>query len=127
MSKIELTPEFLREQTPPIIHISKKLIIFNAAATKKLALNVNDRFILNLDGEKLQILPSASKGFQIKKSSSCLQASAYGLQEFLLKHLRVIPSNLHPTVSTLRFEIGDFNEGSNPLNYMSFNSKNKKN
>lgn len=126
MSKIELTPEFLNELTPPVVHICKRMIIFNPAASKKLALNINDRFTINIDGDKLLILPSATKGFVINKSKNCMQATSRGLLEYLVKFFKIVPDTLRPKVTTVTYEVGEFKEGSNPLNYLSYKYKTPK-
>ena len=126
MTKIELTPEFLMELTPPVIHISRRIIIFPPSAAKKLALKINDRFVLDIESDKLQFRPSASKGFIIKsKSAHCIQSPVNGLLEYLVKYFKIIPQQNLPKLASLTFEIGDFREGANPLTYLSY-KQNKK-
>lgn len=125
MQIIELTPEFFAEQKPPAINITKKFIMFNAAAIKKLALHVDDHFIIHIDGLKIMMSPSSNKGFKIHKAARCLQSSAPGLQEYLIKSFRLVPLENAPKVSTLVYEIGEFKEGANPLIYKDHHVKYK--
>ena len=113
MEKLELTPETLapyRFASRPLrITFQKRIISISGALATKLSLKKGDRFIIEIEDNKLYLKISVTdKGFKIASviTSGVCNAGATGILYALYKN-KIVTDTEQAAV----FELGEFKEG----------------
>jgi hypothetical protein len=101
--------DFKTRNSPALITISKKLVVFNVPAVKMLAIKPGDYFALEIDKNRLYYRDSNASGFRCgdkNGKTNIVISQISGLLDMLITEMGITGAP-----KSLRFEIGPLDAG----------------